>query len=202
MDPWNSASFRTGGIGKKLIFDLTSREATVLCDPVFLLNKDEWIRLLSLKPHSGHYCLAYFLNEMSDNAKHMAEELSGKGYEIIYLPYQISKPAYTMMDAGPVEFLNLVLGAEIVLSDSFHALLFSLLFHRQFCAFRKPGSADTDQPLRLRTLLKRFGMEDRLDRSSADLPLFDEEAADRIIEEEKQKALAYLLSSLEAAEKE
>ena len=184
--------------GRQLIRDLTGREAEVLLDPVFLLTKENWIEEFSLKSHSGKYCLAYFLNPLSDAAKAVAEQYTRNGYEMIFLPYEQANENMTAEDAGPLEFLRLVYGAEAILTDSFHALAFSILFHKPVYAYRKPGATDLDQPMRLMNLLQMLGMEECLDRSTMNPLPTDYETADRIINAERQKAVDYLLSSLKA----
>lgn len=186
--------------GRKLIRKMIGKDAEVLCDPVFLLTKEEWISSLSLTPHPGRYCLAYFLNDMSETARKSAEAFAAQGYTIISLPYALEDPLLVCEDAGPAEFLRLLLGAEAVLSDSYHALLFSILFHIPVSVYRKPGASDEDQPMRLLNVLKKYGLEDCLDRHAEDFAPIDFEAADRIAEAERAKALAYLKRSLEEAE--
>ena len=187
--------------GRKLILEMTGREAEVLFDPVFLLTKEAWITEFSLTPHEGRYCLAYFLNEMSDAALAAVNQYSRDGYEIISLPYEETNESMITIDAGPVEFLRLVYGAEAVLTDSFHALAFSILFHKPVYAYRKPGASDSDQPMRLVNLLQKFGMEDCLDRNTVRSCPGDYETADRIMDAERQKSIDYLVRSLEAVKK-
>lgn len=35
-------------------------------------------------------------------------------------------------DIGPLEFVNLILNAEAVVSNSFHATAFAIIFHKEF----------------------------------------------------------------------
>ena len=35
-------------------------------------------------------------------------------------------------DIGPLEFVNLILNAEAVVSNSFHATVFAIIFHKEF----------------------------------------------------------------------
>ena len=186
--------------GQKLIRKMIGKDAEVLCDPVFLLTGEEWISSLSLTPHPGRYCLAYFLNDMSETARKRAEAFAARGYKIISLPYALEDPLLACEDAGPIEFLRLVLGAEEVLSDSYHALLFSILFHTPVTVYRKPGASNQDQPMRLLHILKKYGLEECLDRPAENSASIDFETADRTAEAEKAKALAYLKRSLEKAE--
>ena len=66
-------------------------------------------------------------------------------------------------DVGPAEFLNYIRNAEYVCTDSFHASVFSILYHRKFFTFRrfKEGySLATNS--RLDTLLEAVGLRERI----------------------------------------
>ncbi len=186
--------------GQKLIRKMTGREAEVLLDPVFLMRREEWINAFSLQPHPGNYCLAYFLNEPGETAEHVMHSFEEKGYEFIRLPYASYEGKAGIIDAGPLEFLRLVYGAEAVLTDSFHALAFSILFHKQVFVFRKPNDHDNSHPVRLMNLLNIFGMEACFERKNAEEIPIDWEKADRIAERERSRILEYLSRSLKKTE--
>ena len=58
-------------------------------------------------------------------------------------------------DNGPIEFLDLINNAELVLSSSFHGTVFSILLQKPFYAIN--GMKD----LRISTLLKTMELESR-----------------------------------------
>lgn len=45
-------------------------------------------------------------------------------------------------DAGPLEFLSLIKNAHIVVTDSFHATVFSSIFDRDFYVLERAGGAN------------------------------------------------------------
>ena len=61
-------------------------------------------------------------------------------------------------NASPIDFLNLIAHAQYVISGSFHALCFSLMFHKEFYVTSSP---EKDRNVRLTDLL---GMIDQMDR--------------------------------------
>lgn len=63
-------------------------------------------------------------------------------------------------DAGPKEFLNLIKYANIVCGYSMHMIIFSLLFHKPFYVISE------NQDIRIKDLLKYFGLENRIVSSS------------------------------------
>lgn len=68
-----------------------------------------------------------------------------------------------MEGIGPIEFLNLIYYANFILTDSFHASVFSILYGKNFRVFsRNVGSKNMDD--RIHTLLKLIGRESLLIR--------------------------------------
>ena len=187
--------------GQKLIQTLTGKDAPVLPDPVFLMTKEEWIQKFQLTPFPGRYCLACFLNERSEAAEAILNHYRENGYEIIALPYALDDPSVTCVDAGPLEFLRLIYGAEAVATDSFHALAFSILFHRTVYPFSKPGADASGHPLRLANLLQHFRMKDCLDSHTAGSEPRSCERIDAIIEADRQKAFAWLQNTLRSVKR-
>lgn len=55
---------------------------------------------------------------------------------------------------GPNEFLWLIKNAEMVITDSFHATVFSIIFQKDFTVVQRIGEGDTFN--RIDTLLKNF----------------------------------------------
>jgi hypothetical protein len=56
-----------------------------------------------------------------------------------------------------LEFVNLILNAEAVVSNSFHATVFAIIFHKEFFVIERKERINT----RVNDLLKVFGVEDR-----------------------------------------
>ena len=62
---------------------------------------------------------------------------------------------------NPADFLNLIRDAEAVITDSFHATVFSIIFQKDFWCFgRNVGTYSMNT--RLHTLLSYVEMEDRM----------------------------------------
>ena len=146
--------------GAKIIRDLTNRECPVVLDPTMLLDKEEWIKIIS-KPEfmtNKKYILLYFLGNISeeynDEIKRIAEE---KNYEIINILDITSN--YYMCD--PSEFLYLIKNASLVCTDSFHASVFSIIFEIPFLVFDRVQERLKSMNSRLNTLLSNFLLEDR-----------------------------------------
>ena len=59
--------------------------------------------------------------------------------------------------ASPKDFLELILNADYIVTDSFHGTAFSLIFRKQFFAFLPPNYQD-----RIIDLLDELGLSDRI----------------------------------------
>lgn len=66
-----------------------------------------------------------------------------------------------LSEVNPADFLNLIRNAETVITDSFHATVFSIIFHKNFWCFgRNAGTYNMNT--RLHTLLGYVEMQDRM----------------------------------------
>ena len=131
-------------------------------DPVFLLEVTEWNRLISeVEVPSEKYILIYDFEgtrEFEVLAKSLAVDRGLKIYSI----NNYSKTPYADKDfhhSGPQTFLALVKNADLVLSNSFHATAFSLIFERDFLVVPRRKDAVNS---RMESLLKDAGMLERL----------------------------------------
>lgn len=121
--------------GIKIIQNEIEKDITHVCDPVFLLNKDEWTRKIeSSKYEKKQYILYYSLQE-NEMLKKYTEELSRKMGLPVYSIHPLCKTQRVcgkqLNDVGPIEFLDLIKNAEVVCTNSFHAVAFSIIFERK-----------------------------------------------------------------------
>lgn len=164
--------------GKKIIKDLTDRDAKVVCDPTLLFNKEEWMDIQEKEAIiKEKYILCYFLGNSIEYRK-FAERLKEKtGYKIIsinhcdeYVKYSDVFADETPYDIGPAEFLNLIRNAEYVCTDSFHGTVFSLINNVKFFVFRrynKKSKVSTNS--RLDSLLETVNLKERLLEGNEDI---------------------------------
>ena len=164
--------------GKKIIKDLTGRDAKVVCDPTLLFNKEEWMDIQEKEAIiKEKYILCYFLGNSIEYRK-FAERLKEKtGYKIIsinhcdeYVKYSDVFADETPYDIGPAEFLNLIRNAEYVCTDSFHGTVFSLINNVKFFVFRrynKKSKVSTNS--RLDSLLGIVNLKERLLEGNEDI---------------------------------
>lgn len=114
--------------GANIIKMLTGKEAEVLIDPTMMLSCNEW-KKLSQRPrwfNEEKYILNYTLGEQYEKDK--IEDLGTKyGLKVINLMDQSDKDIYSI---NPSNFLYLIQNCELVITDSFHGTVFSVLFDK------------------------------------------------------------------------
>ena len=142
-----------------LVKDLTGLEPSINIDPTMLLSQKEWLENIDSKRLiKDKYIFFYNLKGDKKNIK-LAKKIGKK----LRLPVIISKCSNVheiigfkkKFDVGPLEFLNLINNAELVISTSFHGTVFSILLKRPFYALN--GIKD----YRISTLLEKMKLKDR-----------------------------------------
>lgn len=108
-------------------------ESTHCVDPVYLLDEEKYCKFL--KPVDQPPYLLVYLVTPSELLNRTIEVLSEKYGLKVILCSGFSKKCVCdkfLKDLGPDEILSYIYNAEIVLSSSFHATSFSLIFKKQF----------------------------------------------------------------------
>ena len=128
-------------------------------DPTLLLTPEEYNDLIIDPEMSKPYLLLY-----SRRANKAMDEFAEKyaiehNLEIVEISLNASNANKNIMryDAGVEEFLGLVKNAEIVVTNSFHGMIFAVQFKRPFITFSRK-LCDT----KIEEMLSLFGIEGRL----------------------------------------
>lgn len=144
---------------KSYIENITNRKVEHTCDPTFLLEEDDYLKIMSKRIIEEEYALVY--NRQLGNKLFEASQtvLEKTGLRTVVLKgdgclYECDGTVIRK-DIGPSEFLSLVKHSSYVLAASFHAVAFSIIFKRQFNTIMKSGSERVESLLRLLNLEKR-----------------------------------------------
>lgn len=140
--------------GVMTIKNLTGREAHLVVDPTMLLTTMEW-NTICKRPNTvvipdSPYALTLFLGEEY-------------GDDIEYVQKKTGLQIATMKDfysLAPDEFLWLLKNAELVLTDSYHVTIFSMIFSRPFIVFDRK-SQGSSMSSRFETLDFYFNIKPR-----------------------------------------
>lgn len=147
--------------------------ATKVLDPTLLLRRDDYLSLVHNKPCSNDnkpILAKYILDETPEIEKsikniaikhnYIIKDTNLAGWGNIH---NIPTPQIPVED-----WLDTFSKAELVINDSFHATVFSILFHKSFVVIvnQQRGAS------RIRSLLNMFGLEDRMVTSLNDISNF------------------------------
>lgn len=121
------------------------KEVLHVVDPTLLLDADAYIKTFQLEKNDEKYIFVYILWEKDIEALvNRAVELSrNTGLKIRYVfEKRIRKFCNQKYDfgMGPIEFLDTIYNADYILTNSFHATVFSIQFQVPFCVFPRGGS--------------------------------------------------------------
>lgn len=147
-----------------------TKPVEVVCDPVFLLNKEEWISTLELSRNKKDYILIYNLSGdntiLINHARLLAE---AKGLKLHYIVIDKKLPnAININGVGPKEFLEEILNASYVFSDSFHATAFALIFNKEFFTYQFKSEQASQRMIQL---LEAVNQEERYNPETIDYEL-------------------------------
>ena len=131
--------------GVKIIKELTGKDVPMVCDPTLLLTAADWECCLSdTISFREKYVFCYFIGDNPHQrllAKEYAQKNNYKIAALLHIDEYIASDEgyadYTPYNVGPSEFLYLIKDAECVMTDSFHATVFSLQFHKPFYTFNR-----------------------------------------------------------------
>lgn len=138
---------------------------TVL-DPVFLLSKEEWNSLCQENNHQKYiflYVLEYnkeLLNILEKIKKHLGSDIKviEVGFNKIY------DESILINQLDPRVFLSLIRNAECIISNSFHATAFSIIFGKSFYTLKHSTRNN-----RMASLLNIVGLNERCVSKSEDV---------------------------------
>lgn len=193
--------------GRDIIERITGIKVPVLIDPVLLISRDRWegyCKNLNAEI-SKKYCFLYFIdlprNDILDNCIDYCYAHNCSICDIINGDTKIQIPSsIDKKPSTPFEFINYIMNSEFIITDSFHAIIFSIIFNKPFWAIQRNYNNGQDQSSRIRHLLKKIDLEERyilLEKNDSipdDYSISHERyiTINNILNKEREKALNYI----------
>lgn len=179
--------------GVKILNELGIHNATQVLDPVFLLPKVHWLRLV--KPINERFIFVYDF-DCNPVIKEIALRLKKqKGWKIYTVNQNIDYADKNYWLEGPETFLSLVAQSQFNLTNSFHSTAFSILFQQQFVVVNRMEQINT----RMRDLLDLFQLTAYLVSNIEEfegLEKIDYETINELLEGHKQRSKEFLVNAL------
>lgn len=191
-------------LGAELLNEiLGGKKVITISDPSMLVTVDEWSAVLPENTITSPYLFAYILRDTNEQREFIKKTARAMGLKLVVYPALEQKFCVNswgdvnIFDDNPFDFLMRIRDAEIVITDSFHCSVFSLMFHKCFYVMKKIGY-ESSQFLRLEYLLSSCGVVDRIvdTQSVITKNMYDCDKVDSAIAVEREKSLRYLRIAL------
>lgn len=181
---------------KKYIEKFTNKPVTKVLDPTFLLSEKDYEELISDNNKYGEYILINALGpdkRLTEIAKKIAQKTNLKIIELNdkkidnYFCEQVS-------EASPTEYLELMKNAQVIVTNSFHGTVFSIIFKKEFYTITR-----LNRNSRMENILDIVDMKDRLIEDVKDIEKVkkqDYKKAYERLEVEKEKSRTFLKNAL------
>ena len=191
--------------GAEKLANVIGKRVPVVLDPTLLLNKEKWYEILNEERLiKEKYIFLYTLRGIRPGmkwGKNLYYFAKRNNLKIVCVSpfFPILFPGVkNIIDAGPLDFLNLIRYAEIVFTDSFHGTAFSLNFEKPFYSLVGKESKDN----RKSGLLHLLGADDRCIAAHEDIQNIsdfhmDYSHIEKNLEKERDKSLRILLGFME-----
>lgn len=168
---------------QKELSAILGREVKHVVDPTLLLSRDEWECVAGERMIQETYIFAYFLGDSPSQKRYVESIAKNNNLKIVNLPFAAGEynksdcrfGDYKLYNVGVPEFFSLIKYAEVVFTDSFHAVCFSWNFKTKFFVFdRNVGFDGTNMSSRIESILDMMNLKNRKIDVSDCIDLFEE----------------------------
>lgn len=178
---------------KKYLENLLNKKINLLIDPTLMLSRQEWNQI-SNQPKNINtrekYIITYFLGEKTDVLKKDLVFFSNLGMKIYNF---LDGEDTDMFINGPSEFIYMISHAECVLTDSFHASVFSFIYGIPFYVYDR-NDGEENMISRFETFFDLFSLHSHYRKNVGKLDLADcnYSVGYEQLEKEKEKVVLFL----------
>lgn len=141
--------------GKRILEKLLHKEIITVIEPILMVERNEWQKIM-IKPKkkiNKKYILLYMISDLHINNK-ISKYAKKNKMDIIDINNINSK--YYLTD--PCEFIYLIKNAEFVITDSYHAAIFSIIFNKK-CRLYKRAKEYSGMNCRVDTIKELLKIE-------------------------------------------
>lgn len=181
LQNFDEISIREAG-SKEYLLQFCKKEPICVLDPVFLLSHSQWEKQIkSIPKHNEKYIFVYCADESKELISYTRKLAAEKGLKIYVCDnffYQWNGNITLKNESNPFDTLSYLRDAEYVVTNSFHGLVTSIIFEKQFAVFRHSVRSE-----RQVSLLNTVQLNSRI---VTDIDSFD---IDKKIDYEKSKTL-------------
>lgn len=171
-------------------------------DPTLLLEKKEWDELAnkSTRNVKGDYILIYQLHDNKDFDKYAEKFARKKGMKLLRISpslYHFTRSGKLIYLPNQFDFLKYFKNAKYILTDSFHATVFSIIFNKKFIDILPLNKTGT----RIESILRLFEIKNRILPSYENMSLIDEpidyDNVNILLEKERNRSIDLFKNAIE-----
>lgn len=176
----------------------TEKNVANTLDPTLLVNTEEWIKDFKLDDNpKGNVIFISLVRDNNDNSVKFAKKLAKDNkLNLISLVNFKEFKLIKMIINTPYVFLNLIKNACYIVTDSFHGVVFSIIFKKEFFVIKrdaeKAGKANCS--FRIENLLNKLKIKGRF--IGEEVKEIDYDNVYKILEKEREKSIKFLKDSL------
>ena len=181
-----------------------------MLDPTLLLSIEDWEKIREDVSIDGKYVFCYFLGNNKKSRILARTFARDKGLSLVTIPHatgdvELSDLGFgdkQLYDISPQQFLSLIKNAEYIFTDSFHAVVFSYLYKRQYFVFHR--TRDGAMSTRIQSITELLGSQDHFcnqeERETLSYlkrtPAIDYSEENKAFEKEKSFSIQFLQNYL------
>ena len=183
---------------------MSGRKIAVVLDPVFLLSVQEWHHVSKKPDITFPYIFCYFLGENKTQCERAKRIAKVNNCKLVTIPNMngfkesdINFGDIQIENVGPREFLGLIENARGVITDSFHATAFSIIFNKAFWALpRFQNKKGENNNHRVMDILDQFSLSEYYSNFNDMLPQIRFDEANMILKARVEESCIFLKDAL------
>lgn len=198
----NAISVRDENSGK-IIKELTNRDVYYHLDPVLAYEYIEKCKQIPDIKVKEKYIIVYaYSNRISKEESKYIKNYAKRNKLKVYAIGGAQKCADKFIDCSPFEVISYFKNAELIITDTFHGSIFSIITHKNFVTLvRKSVGNLYGNEEKLTDLLRKLGLEDRITYNIENIDNIlssnlDYKRIDAIITEQRELSKKYLKENL------
>lgn len=184
------------------LFNMVNMEVTQVVDPIFLLTHDDYELFIRKNIEEEKYAFIYLVESstlLDDVVNYISNNTDMK--IVVYSGMRKKcKCDKQIKYLDPAQVITYIKNAELVVSASFHATAFSVMFNKKFVTLL-PGE---NTNARINDFLKSLDLENRIIKDNNNLSLVNENInyipVNIKLEEKIRESRSYLLNTLKKIE--
>lgn len=172
---------------KELLKEFVSVSIETLIDPTLMFDSDFWSNYIIVPKYSlpDEYILYYGLGDSNEDEK-LNDFAKSKKCSLI----QLTKGT-EWFNVGPSQFLYLISCAKYVITDSYHGMIFSILYHKPVYYLNR-NTAGINMQSRFETLFSKLDVHLDDGKGPFKKCIIDYSVTNKKLGEERKKALLFL----------